>query len=271
MRSVPWISGGKKILIVDDNATNRLVFREQLRGCGCIVEEAEDAISALQVLREAASREEPFDVGLLDFQMPVMDGYEASGKIRERETPGKRRIPIVAMTAHAMKGDRERSLEAGMDDHVNKPVSGSALQEVLEKYLTSGAPALQQAPPVEGAPSGPVDIQRIREIADGDTAFEQELIELFLQDMTPRLDSLQAVIREGNSRGLREMDHSVKGASASTGARGMQRIAARLEEMGERGELGDTDRLMDELRSEFEAVRAFFVQYLKGLSRKMPG
>jgi len=399
---------GKKILIVDDNATNRLVFREQLRGCGCLVEEAEDAQCALRVLRETAARGERFDVGLLDFQMPdmdgeglarqikgspetaalplilatsmprrgdsermleagfaayltkpvkqfqlheairvvlgvqnqaetpgkrtlitkhtlresrgdhfrillaednivnqkvavlmlkkagyrcdvvangkeamealqnipydlvlmdcqmpVMDGYEATEGIRAGEDPGKR-IPIIAMTAHAMKGDRERSLESGMDDHINKPVDAKVLKEVLQKHLQSKQPNTPGSHVLKQELQEPVDIRAIQEIAPGEEDFQRELIELFLHDMAPRFAQLTTHLEQGNARRFKEMAHTVKGASASTGARLMEEISGRLEEAVSSEDLAAAPQLIRELESEFQRVRAFFLEYMKG-------
>jgi len=403
----PVDARGKKILIVDDNATNRRVFREQLRGCGCIVEEAEDGPSALRILHQAADRGEPFDVGLLDFQMPemsgeelaraikanpataplalilatsvprrgdaermleagfdayltkpvrasqlhdaigmvlgtrrapdpackrtlvtqhtllearrdrfrillaednavnqkvaalmlkklgyhcdvvangeealqalrnipydlvlmdcqmpVLDGYQATARIRAREKPG-RRIPIIAMTAHAMKGDRERSLAAGMDDHINKLVDFAALQETVRQHLRAGPAAVPPCAHRPPAPAPePVDLRALREVAGEDETFQRELIELFLEDMEPRLERLAAQLAQGNSQRVREAAHSIQGASASTGANGMREIAHRLEEAGASADLHAAPDLVRELDAEFQRVRAFFHRYL---------
>ncbi len=127
-------TGAPHALLVEDNAVNQRVAVLMLEKLGCQVSVADDGQVALA--RRAAR---PFDVVLMDCQMPVMDGLAATRELRRREAPGARRTPVVAMTAHALPGDRERCLEAGMDDFVSKPVTLDALRQVLERWARPGA------------------------------------------------------------------------------------------------------------------------------------
>ena len=124
--------GVPRVLVVEDNAVNRMVATRMLESLGCRVETARDGEDGL---RQARRRR--YDVIFMDCQMPRMDGFEATGAIREQEQPGAR-VPIVAMTAHAMAGDRERCLEAGMDEYVTKPISLEALGAALRRMLNEG-------------------------------------------------------------------------------------------------------------------------------------
>ena len=127
---------GVKIAVIDDAKTIRMMMTHTLRGMGCEVECAEDGYKALGMLR----RFKP-DLIFLDITMPELDGYETTRRIRERErASGGRRLPIVALTAHAFEGERERCLEAGMDDYLSKPFRIGDLDSLLEKWLHAGVP-----------------------------------------------------------------------------------------------------------------------------------
>lgn len=134
---LPPVKSTLRILVAEDNVVNQKVAVRMLQKLGCTVEVAANGVEAL-----AALAERPFDLAFMDCQMPEMDGFEATGEQRRREAAGARpRIPIVALTANAMQGDRERCLEAGMDDHITKPVTLAALQAVRERVAGSAAPA----------------------------------------------------------------------------------------------------------------------------------
>ena len=122
------------VLLVEDNATNRLLAVSLLEKEGHTVETAPNGKEAL-----AALAKRPFDVVLMDIQMPEMDGFEATARIREREQGTGEHVPIVAMTAHAMKGDRERCLDAGMDEYVTKPLQAEPLLRTIREVLACPA------------------------------------------------------------------------------------------------------------------------------------
>ena len=131
---------GARVLLVEDNLVNQKVARAILEKLGCHVDPAANGKEAVEMVRSM-----PYDVVMMDCQMPVMDGYEATSEIRRSEAPG-RRVPIVAMTAHAMQGDHEKCLEAGMDDYVTKPVRQNIIQGVLAKWLRPAGEAAGAAP-----------------------------------------------------------------------------------------------------------------------------
>ena len=136
---------GMRVLCVDDNATNRAILEAQLALYGVRVECVADGSTGLARLRGAQREGDPFALAVLDYQMPEMDGYEATAAIRRRETTPEARLPIIALTAHAMQGDRERSLAAGMDDHLVKPFGEEHLRAMLRKWLP-GAAGVETAP-----------------------------------------------------------------------------------------------------------------------------
>ena len=119
-----------KILLVEDNATNQKVAAKILERLGCWVSVADNGSLAVDRLAEG------FDVVFMDCHMPVMDGFEATAAIRKKEQGSELHQPVIALTAHAMKGDRERCLAAGMDGYLSKPIRAAELDEVLETYVT---------------------------------------------------------------------------------------------------------------------------------------
>jgi CheY-like chemotaxis protein/HPt (histidine-containing phosphotransfer) domain-containing protein len=247
-----------RILVAEDNAVNQKVALRILEKLGYradTVANGKEAVTALETI--------PYDLVLMDVQMPEMNGFEATQAIRDPESRVLRReIPIIAMTAHALKGDREKCLEAGMDDYIGKPVTALALKELLEKHLVGEAPGLLD-PKSDPRKGKPVHIQRIQVIADGDSAFERELIEAYLSNTEEQLKALESAVHESNGEEIRRRAHSIKGSSANAGARGMQEIARRLEQLRiDEGSVPDLD-VLAEVRSEFEQVRRFFKTYLE--------
>jgi two-component system, sensor histidine kinase and response regulator len=138
---VPHAAKTPRILVVEDNAVNQLVAMRMLQRQGCETDIAADGQKALEMIGAC-----PYDLVFMDCQMPVMDGYEATAEIRRTETPG-RRLPIVAMTANAIQGDRERCIESGMDDYISKPVNKGEIAAILKRFLT--------AEPTQPAEPGP--------------------------------------------------------------------------------------------------------------------
>ncbi|HEX4035560.1 MAG TPA: ATP-binding protein [Solirubrobacteraceae bacterium] len=136
------------VLVVEDSPVNQVVAVRTLERCGCATDVAADGQQALEAL---ATRF--YDAVLMDCQMPVMDGYDATAELRRREAGG-RRTPVIAMTAHAMKGDQERCMEAGMDDYVPKPMRRELLVEVLKRWIPAEAPAGEESATAAGAPGG---------------------------------------------------------------------------------------------------------------------
>ncbi len=247
-----------RILLAEDNVVNQKVALRILQKLGYradAVANGREAVSALETI--------PYDLVLMDVQMPDMNGFEATELIRDPDSRVLRHdIPIIAMTAHALKGDRERCLEAGMNDYLSKPVTALALNEVLEKVLTTEPSAALLSP--DGAPGQgkPVHIQRIQAIADGDIAFERDLIESYVSTTEQSLKALESSIHEDLREDVENRAHSIKGASANAGAKGMQEIARRLEEFASGDAPGEGPELLSEIRSEFERVRRFFKAYL---------
>lgn len=135
MKKITADFNGKKTLVVDDYYINQELTKEMMEMMGCVVDVAEDGLSAL-----AKYKNNHYDVIMMDVQMPELDGYEVTKQIREYEASGgKKPAIVIAITANSMQGDREKCLEAGMDDYISKPLRGEQLEKTLTKYLSSVA------------------------------------------------------------------------------------------------------------------------------------
>jgi len=248
--------GHFRILLVEDNVVNQKVAVLILEKAGYRCDVAVNGREGVEALSRIS-----YDLVLMDCQMPVMDGFEASAEIRRRE--GKERhTPIIAMTANVMKGDRERCLEAGMDDYLSKPVTAKALNETLVKYLSNSTSTTDPVPETKTDHRRPVQIRQVQTIAEGDPDFECELIGEFLSDSEQRIHALWSALHELNTEIFKQEAHAIKGSCASMGAEGMFEIASRLEKIGTSGELGPAREVLASLQSEFHLVSDYFQGYL---------
>jgi CheY-like chemotaxis protein len=231
------VSRTLRILLAEDNAFNQRVSVLTLQGQGHTVRVAATGHEVLTALEQ-----ESFDVVLMDVQMPEMDGLEATLAIRRREQETGRRIPIIALTAHAMKGDRERCLEAGMDGYVSKPIQAKELYLALENCVVGAAPAPAAVQPLEPVrPSsavGPVfDLDATLARVEGDRDLLLELIEVFRADYPQRLAEIRTALDQADAQMLHRSAHSLKGALGFFAAPAALEAARRLEAMGRAGDL----------------------------------
>jgi signal transduction histidine kinase/DNA-binding response OmpR family regulator len=251
-----------RILVAEDNVVNQKVAVRILEKLGYRAEVAANGREAVTSLEKI-----PYDLVLMDVQMPEMNGFEATRVIRDpASTVLRHDIPIVAMTAHALKGDRERCLEAGMDDYVSKPVTPVGLTEVLDRHLAEGAvpKGVIVARPFRPDPR-PVEIERIREVAAGDADFERELIEAFLSDSEAQITGLELALGRKDAEEVRARAHTIKGSSANAGAAGMHERACRMEEIGSCGDLSPAATAFSELREAFDEAREHLEARLRSL------
>jgi two-component system, sensor histidine kinase and response regulator len=247
-----------RILLAEDNLVNQRVALKMLERLGYQVDVAADGAEAVEAVMRSS-----YAAVLMDVQMPEMDGYEATREIRRREGNGHR-TPIIAMTAHAMQSDREEALEAGMDEHITKPVKADVLREVLDRQLGGSAKAdgTETPSPTEpgDAPGEPAldhsVLDRLRTLQSEDEPhLLKDLIEMFLEDTEERLGKLREAVREGDAESLRHEAHSLRGSSANMGAPAMARISRDLERAGDSDDLGDAPGLLGSLEQEFGRVR----------------
>ena len=251
-----------RILVVDDNTTNQKVARLMLESLGCRVDLSADGQEALDMLELL-----PYDVVFMDCEMPEMDGYEATAEIRRRHSDG-RRVPVVAMTAKAIQGDRERCLEAGMDDYISKPVRMEDLEAVLAKYASGNsndnaaqsgpksAPAT--APPEALGPAlDPAVTASLRKLAMATKwSLLNEIYDSFLSSAVDELAAIRAGVVGNDAAGLRNAAHKFKGASANLGASHLAELCRQLEVLCEAGRVDGAGQRLAELEREFARVKS---------------
>ncbi|MCZ7686457.1 MAG: ATP-binding protein [Sandaracinaceae bacterium] len=234
-----------RVLVVDDNPINQRIAAELLRRRGHEAQVAGDGSRALE--RIAA---EHFDCVLMDVEMPVMDGLRATAALRARERETGARVPVIAMTAYAMKGDRERMLAAGMDDYVAKPVRPAQLYAAVERF---GAPAHRERAG-EGPPS--LDLDAALSRAGGQRELLRELAAMFAEQRPALLAELREAVEARDAPTLRRAAHTLKGSLALFGASEATRLAAELERMGREGAFQASAERLAELEAELVRVEA---------------
>jgi two-component system, sensor histidine kinase and response regulator len=213
----------------------------------------------------------------MDCQMPEMDGYEATEAIRRREG-GRKRTPVIAMTAHALEGDREKCIAAGMDDYIAKPVKPEELSRLLHRW---GPQAARNVPSGAGGPSGagesePVSadaaepvlnmetLNSLRELqVEGDPDILKELVDLFMEDTPKRIEEIRNAVLRGDTATVKRVAHTLKGSSANLGAQRMSRVAMQIETLEGLEERGKVEALQERLRSEFDRAGAALLEELE--------
>jgi len=252
---------GMKVLLAEDNLVNRTLAKRLLEKHGHAVIVAENGREALKALER-----ESVDLVLMDVQMPEMDGLEAMAAIREKEKISGGRIPIIALTAHAMKGDREKCLEAGADDYLTKPIHTAELFEAVDRLKNgkvSATPAANGNASVPGASA--FDIDAALRHVEGDRELLDEIVRIFSDDCPKTMAEIQNSIRAADLSVLERAAHALKGAAANLCATGVTRSAADLEHSARTGDL-------TQVRDQFRALETAVEQLLHELeviSRKV--
>ena len=234
-----------RILLAEDNIINQKVALMMLERLGY---RADVAANGLEVLD--AVRRQPYDVVLMDVQMPEMDGLEATKRLHV-ESPSQSRPRIIGMTAHAMVGDRERCLAAGMDDYLSKPVQVAALDAVL----TGSALEVKQRPriPETSQVIDPVQLEELRRLNEqGDSGLLERLIDTFLEQSSIELENLQRALAAGDRPGVALAAHRLKGASANLGASGVAAISKNIEDLSKDAPLERMVALLRQLERDFK-------------------
>jgi CheY-like chemotaxis protein/HPt (histidine-containing phosphotransfer) domain-containing protein/two-component sensor histidine kinase len=236
-----------RVLLAEDNVVNQEVALEMLRALECQVDIAGNGEVALE--RFADKR---YDVILMDCQMPEMDGYEATRRLRQREKANQTgRTPVVALTAHALKGDRERCLDAGMDDHMTKPFTQGQLASMLRKWI-GAKPDLQEPVAerqvIELDPK-PLENLRMLERQGGRTGIVEKVIRLYLQSSPELVQALEESLGSGDADALTHAAHSLKTSSANVGGTEFADQCKKLESLGREGRLEEAQDLFAAFRS----------------------
>ncbi len=245
------------VLVADDNVVNQKLANRLLEKQGHTVRLADNGKEVLAMIEQ-----EHFDLVLMDVQMPEMGGFEATACIRAKEkTSGGRHLPIIAVTAHAMKGDREKCLQAGMDSYVSKPIQARELARALDDvapFLASpGKASAEESPASEEASAcaGPIDLSAALETAGGDAAFLSELAELFLNDCPESLSLIRTALARGDHDLLAGRAHRLKGSLAVFHAPRAYDLALQLETMGKTSDLRGGEEALAALETEIERMR----------------
>ena len=225
-----------RVLVAEDNEVNQLVATRTFEKLGyqvTLVANGQEAVSAVENGR--------FDLVAMDVQMPVMDGLAATAAIRKCEQKSGKHIPIVAMTAHAMKGDRERCLAAGMDGYVSKPIRTRELEEVISQVL--------------GTKPGVIDPEALLTGLDGNRSLLRQMARLFLADLPKQLSGIKHAFKTGDREALAKAAHAMKGSVGNFGARKAVEALERIEVRAKSGAIADADQDLASLGSELTLLR----------------
>ena len=250
-----------KILLVEDHPVNQMVILNQLQmlelEADC-VGNGKEAIAKLT--------QQNYDIVLMDCQMPVLDGYEATKEVRRREGSHRHTI-VIALTAHALPTDRDKCLSAGMDDYLSKPIDQDALGAMIERwaeYTTKPQIKLNQSEvsphselPALNLDETPLDFKRLNAISRGKVTFQQQLVKSFIKNAQPGLEQIRNALQVNDCATIEQQAHRIKGASANVGVRVMPEVAAQLERQAREKTLeGATERL-EVLERQLEEVKIF--------------
>ncbi len=258
LSSPEWVPSewdlGIKVLVVEDNAVNQKVATLLLEKFGCRVDLAGNGREAL----EASSRI-TYDCIFMDCQMPEMDGFESTSRIRKRELQTGRHVPIIAMTANAMPSDRLRCLEAGMDGHLSKPIQAEELYAVLTSYRKKDRKLNKESSDDMAITKAP-GMQRRLSVLQAEHGCEvvTELIQLFLSNTPLLLAAMRDAIAEENPDSLWQAAHTLKGSSSNLGAETITTLCSTIAARGQAGAIDDVDTLVKQLEIEFEEVKSAF-------------
>ncbi|GEP40153.1 hypothetical protein NPS01_38160 [Nocardioides psychrotolerans] len=253
---------GQRVLVVEDNVVNQMVASGLLESLGYTVELADDGIAALEVLGRRS-----FDVVLMDVQMPRMDGYAATRALREVEGGG-RRTPVIAMTAAAVDGERERCLEAGMDDYLTKPVDPGALGDALSRWtgkppeeapVSNDELVLPPTPPIDG-----LDVERLdmlRDLDPGNTSYLDRAISNFRANTLVVVETIREHVLSGDADKMRQAAHKLAGSALNLGVVRSAAAARELEWLGDAGTTDGGGDLLGPLEAALDEGRALLRSY----------
>lgn len=273
-----------RLLLAEDNPINQKLAVVLLQKAGYSVDAVENGAQALEKVQA-----NPYSVVLMDVQMPEMDGLEATRRIRELEEGTGQHIPIIAMTAHAMQGDRERCLEAGMDDYVSKPLEPKVLFNALDRWTQADHEIVEEvqdysssadvfsadlddglfgesipsAPPEAEVPDSvvsyedvvPVNFDAVLDRFDGDRDFMMEMFKEYKDHLPGRLGEIHAALQDGDANRLTRLAHNLKGISLNFSADAVADIARKLEEIGKRDDLAGAAALVAQLDTEVHRLQ----------------
>jgi two-component system sensor histidine kinase/response regulator len=260
--AAPRPSRKLQVLLAEDNPVNQRLVVKLMEKQGHTIVLTGNGKEALAALERGH-----FDVVLMDVQMPEMGGFEAATIIREREKVTGAHMPIVAMTAHALKGDRERCLESGMDAYVSKPIQSRLLFEAITSVVPASVPEAnvpERPVPEETRPATVVfNSEGALAMLDGDTELFVELVKLFMTESVELLDQIRDAIERHDAELLERAAHSLKGSSAAFCGESTRAVAQKLEAVGASGNLDPAGDLFVELQDEMVRLKDALSEYRK--------
>jgi two-component system, sensor histidine kinase and response regulator len=286
--ALPTVKGAT-VLLAEDNPVNQQVAVAMLKKLGIQADIATNGKEAVAMVEK-----KDFDLILMDCQMPEMDGYEATAVIRRLKASAAERLPIIAMTANALEGDRNKCLAAGMDDYLAKPYTRAQLESKLAQWIkgkgsanttpmheiamTALSPSLspegreEQSEPLRDLhiKKGPVinrqHLEQFRELdPSGGMSLAKEVVQLFLESSENIVQQIEQAAKAGDADGLRRGAHTLKSSSANVGAESLSELFRRLEALGKENNLETAEPLLDEIRQEYELARQEIQQLLENI------
>jgi signal transduction histidine kinase/CheY-like chemotaxis protein/HPt (histidine-containing phosphotransfer) domain-containing protein len=267
---------GGHVLLVEDNPVNRQVAQRLLTLIGVSFETAENGKEGVDKAATGA-----FDAVLMDCQMPIMDGYTATRAMRKLQADGLLgKLPIIAMTANAMVGDREKCLSCGMDDYMSKPLNRTMIEQMLRKWLPPGATSKASATPAPATATAPrplptiapstrsegaaIDMNVVRDLMDLMGSDFHDLIRVYLEDTPKNLSALERGAKSNDIDALVAPAHSLKSTSANLGALLLADMAKRIEQGARTGDIGEPVLMVAQLQNEYQRASAQLRQMLTG-------
>lgn len=260
--NLPTNEKAQRILLVEDNTVNQMVAQNMLKKIGYQVDVVANGYEALQSLEII-----PYDLILMDCQMPEMDGYEATRAIRARDWNAAR-LPVIALTAHATDGERDKCLQAGMNDYISKPVEKENLRRIVAQWISktngknTAAENLQisdkdflsedESTTVVAIPA--VDIATLDEITDNDNEMRREIVEIYLEQTVSSLSEMERAISIEDSQRLYELAHKTLGGSAICGMTAIVEPMRKLERMGYEGKINEAAPILAQAQNAFAAI-----------------
>ncbi|MGF1548628.1 MAG: response regulator [Thiotrichales bacterium] len=251
-----------KVLLAEDNLVNQEVAKAMLANLGLSVEVANNGVEVLELVASQA-----FDVLLMDCHMPVMDGYQATALLRQKESEGSRRLAVVALTANAMEGDRDQCLASGMDDYLAKPYTRSQLEEALRRWLPALRTPVAEIGPTGDSVSSAEDttllaidwsiLERYRELdPTGSRGLVRKIMRVYLDSAPAGIGQIAEALAMGDADALRRAAHTLKSSSANVGGTGLSKMFRELEELGKEARLESASPVFKQATREYERLQA---------------
>ncbi len=255
----------KNVLLVEDNEINQKVATAILSKMNIRPDIASNGAEAIRILESKI-----YDLILMDIQMPVMDGLAATRIIRDKNSKViNHDVKIIAMTAHALKGDREKCLASGMDDYVSKPVKPKDLSDAISRQFSGRTdiepPELKNENHEEKTPNSSIfDVNSLMERISGDKEFFEELVKLFIEDTPKHFAAMRNAYEKKDVEEIQNIAHTIKGSSGNFGASSMQKAALLLEQTAKTGDFDKMCHLIDAIETEFETLKNEIVKIRSG-------